>query len=92
MHLHNHIITSNINPSPWRLIDNLHNYILDGKTFIFLDGNIIKQHDPRSLCISKLFNKDFVVIKHNIFQQECSCNITEDISNSLGFEELTPEV
>lgn len=63
----------------------------DGKTFIFLDGNIIKQHDPRSLCISKLFNKDFVVIKHNIFQQECSCNITEDISNSLGFEELTPE-
>ncbi|XP_042888602.1 uncharacterized protein LOC122264034 [Penaeus japonicus] len=63
----------------------------DGKTFIFLDGNIIRQHDKRSLCLSEMFNEDFVVIKHNIFHQQCSCNISTDISNGLGFEELTPE-
>ncbi|XP_063604994.1 uncharacterized protein LOC134780286 [Penaeus indicus] len=83
------------------IVDNIINHLegnafqriapTDGKTFIFLDGNIIKQHDPRSLCISELFDEDFVVIKHNIFQQQCSCNITADISNSLGFKEVIQE-
>ncbi|XP_042212305.1 uncharacterized protein LOC121859513 isoform X2 [Homarus americanus] len=78
-------------------IQHLESYAFQGilpegrRAFLFLDGNVIHEHDPMSLCLSEAFDESVVVIRHNLFHQKCSCNITEDLAASLGSPNATIE-
>ncbi|XP_053645286.1 uncharacterized protein [Cherax quadricarinatus] len=61
------------------------------KALLFLDGNVFHKHDPMSLVLNESFTVDSVVIKHNLFQQKCFCNITDDLSAALGLKTRTVE-
>ncbi|KAK4298750.1 hypothetical protein Pmani_028927 [Petrolisthes manimaculis] len=59
------------------------------KAVIFLESNILRRHDPYSLCLHDTFTARQVVIKHTLFEQQCRCNVTKDIAQALGVANVT---
>lgn len=57
-----------------------------------MDGNIIHNQVPMSLCLNEDFELHFVVIKNVRFQQKCACNITDFLAQALNITEPTIEV
>lgn len=59
------------------------------KTILFMDGNLIHQLEPMSLCLNAAFSPNSVVIKHVRFQQKCECNINATLSQALNIKNFT---
>ncbi|XP_045128035.1 uncharacterized protein LOC123514290 isoform X2 [Portunus trituberculatus] len=59
------------------------------KTILFMDGNLIHQLEPMSLCLNEAFSPNSIFIKHARFQQKCECNITATLSQALDIKDLT---
>ncbi|MPC48919.1 hypothetical protein E2C01_042705 [Portunus trituberculatus] len=54
-----------------------------------MDGNLIHQLEPMSLCLNEAFSPNSIFIKHARFQQKCECNITATLSQALDIKDLT---
>ncbi|XP_076065950.1 uncharacterized protein LOC143039596 [Oratosquilla oratoria] len=64
-------------------------YAKDPEATLFFDNNHIYNYYLASLQLHTGLQSDAVVIKGNVFERECSCNITQDITYGIGLQEQT---
>lgn len=57
-----------------------------------MDGNLIYNTQPMSLCLNEDFEPNSIVIKHVRFQQKCGCNITNLLAQALDVDKFILEV